>query len=789
MANINRGLLVSTCGLLVLSIGLLIALIVVATSDNKEVGTPETLPDQCEVVDHSFTDTEPKVPGVFHDLTKTEIAGLQKYLYEQSNLDLVRPSKSKTNANYVFVAELHLPNKSEVLAHLDNGTHQPIREAKVIIIRGKAPDREINELIVGPLPSPLNHRPLPGINASIPYFYRPMTEEDYGSVINSITDEVEDGFGNITEKCFGARLKNCGNECLSFLYASSFSPGSSGVDQRKTWYWLTYDIEYYTLHPVDFAILAGVNETGVHIDKVWFSGTQFNSLDAASVAYKSNTSICQPQRNFPPNKRTLFSTLNKRGDAPAAAKKRGPKMVEPDGKRYTVNGRHVEYMKWAFDFRMSTAYGPQVYDVRFDGERIVYEMGLQEVSVFYSGHSPQQRFSDYMDSAELIGPAAQGLIPGVDCPDHATFFDTMHVTESSETPDVIRNVFCLFELNTGEPLRRHFSYFDSEGRFFEGMENNILVLRTVVTVVNYDYVFDFRFFQNGVIETKGISTGYVLGNAFTEMEKKYGFRIQEFITANYHTHLFNFKVDLDVKGTTNRYEVVHIDVETEPNEFSFVPGATYSQGKLRREVKLDETSAAYKFDFEKPKYHIFYNDAHKDKYGNQRAYRLLHKGMVKQIIPAGHNKEPAINWARYQFAVTRQKDHEAHSSSMYSMFDINDQVVNFESYINDNETIIDQDLVLWITSGVHHIPHKEDLPVTTTPGMGLSFYLQPFNYFDEDPSMYSPNAIRMEPRDGAVFVERYDELTETEMKCVPEKTNYLEKIESDTSLIFESVDD
>ena len=52
--------------------------------------------------------------------------------------------------------------------------------------------------------------------------------------------------------------------------------------------------------------------------------------------------------------------------------------------------------------------------------------------------------------------------------------------------------------------------------------------------------------------------------------------------------------------------------------------------------------------------------------------------MVKQVLPAGHNKEPAINWARYQFAVTRHKDHEAHSSSMHSMFDTHDQVVDFE---------------------------------------------------------------------------------------------------------------
>jgi hypothetical protein len=64
--------------------------------------------------------------------------------------------------------------------------------------------------------------------------------------------------------------------------------------------------------------------------------------------------------------------------------------------------------------------------------------------------------------------------------------------------------------------------------------------------------------------------------------------------------------------------------------------------------------------------------------------------MVKQIIPERHNKEPAINWARYQFAVTKRKETEAHSSSMYSMFDIHDQVVNFQGFIDDNENITDE---------------------------------------------------------------------------------------------------
>lgn len=71
-----------------------------------------------------------------------------------------------------------------------------------------------------------------------------------------------------------------------------------------------------------------------------------------------------------------------------------------------------------------------------------------------------------------------------------------------------------------------------------------------------------------------------------------------------------------------------------------------------------------------------------------------------------------------------------------------------------------QDLVAWISMGKYHIPHTEDLPVTASPAMDASFFLQPYNYFKEDPAIASKNAVRIElsdrkdPRSPVKF-ERY----------------------------------
>jgi hypothetical protein len=52
---------------------------------------------------------------------------------------------------------------------------------------------------------------------------------------------------------------------------------------------------------------------------------------------------------------------------------------------------------------MATVKGPQLYDIRFKNERIAYELSLQEIAVFYSGHKPTDVLAHYLDGLELIG--------------------------------------------------------------------------------------------------------------------------------------------------------------------------------------------------------------------------------------------------------------------------------------------------------------------------------------------------------------------------------------------------
>ncbi|CAG2227076.1 ABP1 [Mytilus edulis] len=205
----------------------------------------------------------------------------------------------------------------------------------------------------------------------------------------------------------------------------------------------------------------------------------------------------------------------------------------------------------------------------------------------------------------------------------------------------------------GMPLRRHHSYSFAYGRFYEGMESTVLILRTIAVIINYDYVIDFMFYLTELCERSGLFLLVTyLALSILTMKVNTASNFMRILQLTYIQHLFNFKVDLHSKGTSNRFATANI--------------------------KTEDTEQ------------VFEKDAKQD---------------AEDLI-----------------------------------------IVHFQNFIDDNESIVDEDLVAWVTMGIHHIHHTEDLPVTPTPGMGVSFYLLPYNYFDEDPAISSLNAVRIEPR-------------------------------------------
>jgi primary-amine oxidase len=77
-----------------------------------------------------------------------------------------------------------------------------------------------------------------------------------------------------------------------------------------------------------------------------------------------------------------------------------------------------------------------------------------------------------------------------------------------------------------------------------------------------------------------------------------------------------------------------------------------------------------------------------------------------------------------------------HADERYAAGDTpnqNPDAPGLPQYVRDNESLVNRDLVAWLSVGFHHAPQSEDWPVLSRER--LSFELKPSNFFDRNPAL------------------------------------------------------
>lgn len=149
-----------------------------------------------------------------------------------------------------------------------------------------------------------------------------------------------------------------------------------------------------------------------------------------------------------------------------------------------------------------------------------------------------------MDVGWGLGGITHQLTPGIDCPHEATFLDAIHYYDS-DSPVLSQRALCIFEM----PLRQYFySNFRNSFSSYARLSGPMLVLRTTSTIHNHDYIWDFIFHSNGMMEGKMYATGYVHATFYTSEGLLYHSRLHTHLLGNVHSHLAHYRIDLDVAG-------------------------------------------------------------------------------------------------------------------------------------------------------------------------------------------------------------------------------------------------
>ncbi|XP_039717164.1 diamine oxidase [copper-containing] isoform X2 [Pteropus medius] len=699
--------------------------------------------------------------SVFADLSAQELKTVHSFLWARKELRL-QPSRASAIAkNSVFLIEMLLPKKHQVLKYLDNGQRRPVREARAIIFFGDQEHPNVTEFAVGPLPRPRYMRELPPRpGRRISWASRPMSSAEYAQISHALqeaTKPLHQFFLDTT----GFSFHDCHTRCLTF---TDSAPRGLASGQRRTWFIFQLYVEGYFLHPTGLELCMDHGSTNPQdwtVEHVWYNGKFYRSPEELARKYRAGEVDAVVLGDPRPwgkgaermEEPALFSSYRPRGDFSSPVTVHGPRLVQPQGPRYRLEGHAVLYGDWSFAFRLRPITGLQVLNLLFRGERVAYEVSVQEVLVLYGGHTPAGMQTKYLDGGWGLGTLSHELAPGLDCPETATFLDAVHHFDADD-PILYPRALCLFEMPTGVPLRRHFnSNFSGGFNFYAGLEGQVLVLRTTSTVYNYDYIWDFIFYPSGVMEAKVHATGYVFATFYTPEGLRHGSRLHTHLLGNMHTHLVHYRVDLDVAGTKNGFQTLQMKLENITNPWS--PTHRLVQPTLKQTKYPRERQAAFRFGRPLPSYLLF-SSPQTNPWGHTRTYRLQIHSMAEQVLPPGWQEEMGITWARYPLAVTKYRESELCSSSLYNQNDPWDPPVVFEDFLRNNENIEDEDLVAWVTVGFLHIPHSEDIPNTATPGNSVGFLLRPFNFFPEDPSLASRDTVIVWPRDnGSNYVQRW----------------------------------
>uniref|UniRef100_A0A8C6VPA4 Amine oxidase n=1 Tax=Naja naja TaxID=35670 RepID=A0A8C6VPA4_NAJNA len=662
---------------------------------------------------------------VFQDLTPEEIMQVKRYLQSNLRVPLVETPQAKPSDNCIYLITLQLPPKAQVLQFLDHQGSQPPREALAVVHFGNQLDPNVTEYLVGPLPEPTYHEDITveKYGRKLPYFQRMVLTNEFHEIQDFLKRNEYPKASN-----FMLEVLNYNGSNLEYNY--QFPLGLKSED-RKTWVSHFQNVSGFTLHPVGFEVQVDHSCLDVSewkVIKVFYNGQYFDDMEDLERQFNMGKVSVDKVNEAPLD--GGYSSLKQR----VPPKDPGPLQYEPRGPRYRIHNNHVTFLNWSFAFGIDASRGPRIFDVRFNGERIIYELSLQEASVIYGSNSPVSMLTRYMDASFGLGSHIFPLTQGVDCPYLSSYLD-WHFFHDTSLPVYRKMAICIFEQNAELPIRRHFESIQFP--FYGGLADSNLVFRTTSTVDNYDYIWDFIFHQNGVVDVRVHASGYIISDFYFGDAEDYGNRLQEKVLGPIHTHNFHFKVDLDIGGVENT--LVGNDMAFETIKVPWSPEDKIHRMKMVREILDTENKAAFHLHDDMPRY-LYFSSNCTNKWGHDQGYRIQIVSFSGDHLLESDPMEPGLSWGRYKLAVTKRKENEFSSTTAYNQVDPWNPPVIFANFIN-NESIVNEDLVAWINTGFLHIPHAEDIPTTATLGNVVGFFLRPYNYFDDDPSIYSPDSI------------------------------------------------
>ncbi|XP_056016591.1 amiloride-sensitive amine oxidase [copper-containing]-like isoform X1 [Ostrea edulis] len=681
---------------------------------------------------------------LFAPINSTEMIKAREALYREGIITIKPGQELAFNESYVQSMYLFPPNKTEALAYLDADGAFPGRYVTVMVVEGASEEPQLMKYKVGPLEGDSeNITAIPLLKPNeVPFSHRPYDAIETREVIITVMSELN-RINPMMQESFDSRSPYIDMSIMPngpFIYngerTSRWTAGLRGIGDK--------DFDFLNVVPLNGLVYHGGQDPSKwRVYNIFYLNQgPFNSVEDLYKAYKS-TSLYKIQ--YPKGTRDLIKEVTfpkRRLSNPLRpnSHRTGTKTVEPTGPRYRMKGHDISWLGWEFSVTTSQHRGPAVFNVKFRGERVVYENALNDIGLLYSADGSGQDNIFYTDSTFGLG-ASKVAISEIDCPSHAAYIKSVMwnpvAMRGSE-----RLTICIFEMDAQEPLYRH------KGDDIEvGMRNRYLVARYPTQLGNYDYLIDFQFHLDGKIVTTATATGFIQASYLNTLSDFYnpkdpgrtpfGYRVSNDIIGPIHDHTFSFKVDLDVVSEKNDFELIHwkygnvMDaLRTVKKENMKYPNYFFHNQTRFVEWEHVQNETVLDIDSKHPKFWTFLNNNVKNFWKVSRGYRLVPMHSGTQNIENDHPDAKHLSFTQHHLTVTKRKENEQYVKPIYNPADTKDPEPS-RKYVDDmvdGESIENTDIVAWVALGFLHIPTSEDVPMTTKVTSG--FTLKPFNFFD-----------------------------------------------------------
>ena len=686
----------------------------------------------------------------FAPLSKTEI---MRVVNKLRNDELVDQNPSLGN-NYINHIYLHPAEKASVLKYLDNGEAFPARYAKVHVTRGSASPPDIMIYKIGPVKEAVNNMTVEKqLQDGEIHFNRRSYDSREVPTIFSLFRQYMNPLKDVLIESFDGMYYRKG---ISISFSTLYSLDDN--DRRSGCYlYSKMPTGESTLRilPMSFILHhPGTNtSTWYASDFFYLNQGPFASSEELAEAYRNGSlrKFVLPKGYRLTNGQDFSLLRNRSLPLREHSKLPPPRTYEPKGPRYTIKDNVISWMDWQFEFTVHLIKGPAIFDVKFKGSRIAYEISLQDITLVYASGTTGAGVDPPVisDTEFSLGSKLLKSRLGFGCPERASLL----YANVYSTRVVKKEAACVFEADAQRPMWRHLTF---------GLLDHYLVIRSPMNLGNYDYTLEFRFHLDGGIETTMTSSGLLYGafwdpdDPLLDADKStspFGFRIGEYLSGPVHTHDFVFKVDLDILGTNNSFQKINWkggDVLTAlktQKDTKEKPGFFPFNHTRYIDIEYLENEGGLVLDTLNPSYWTVVNENEKNRWGVKRGYRMIpiffagEPELFTQHLMFG----PWLNM-KYHATVTKRKDSEPYGTdSIYDMRRPTDPIGGLMKIL-DGEEIRNQDLVLWIDAKFIHVPCSEDAPMTI--GVDRGFALKPYNYFDTTPTFdINGHYTRREPHE------------------------------------------